>query len=77
MPRANRADLAPVFKDPKLLRAMEEVVNGALVAGALEAGAQAPTLGANKPGTAGGDPAIWVPVTINGVRYGWPLWLLD
>ncbi len=75
MPRATRADLAPIFRDPKMLRAAEEVINGAIVSGPIETGAQTPTLGANKPGTIGGDPAAWVPVTIEGVEYLMPLWV--
>ena len=74
MPKVTRADLAPIASSPKLSRALEEVLNGAIIGGAAETGAQTPTLGANKPGDIGGDPATWVPVTYGGVDYVLPLW---
>ena len=30
----------------------------------------------NTPNAAGGDPAIWIPINVGGVEYGWPLWAL-
>lgn len=39
------------------------------------AGAGAGTIG-NTPNAAGGNPAIWVPINVNGTVYGWPLWNL-
>lgn len=74
MPKVTRADLAPIASSPKLARALEEVLNGAIVGGTAETGAQTPTLGTNKPGDIGGDPATWVPVTYEGVEYVFPLW---
>ncbi len=77
MPRVTRSDLDPIFRAPKTLRAAEEVLNGAVVAGDIETGAQTPLLGANKPGTVGAGPVGWIPVVIEGVEYLMPLWQRD
>ncbi len=77
MPRVTRADLAPIFRAPKVLRAAEEVINGAVVIDATETGAQTPTLGANKPGSVGGAPTNWLVTTIDGIEYLQPLWRRD
>lgn len=74
MTRATRQDLSAVFKEPRLLRTAEEVLNGALVVDGSETGAQTPTLGANKPGTVGGDPGAWVVFTLEGVEWMMPVW---
>lgn len=72
--RVTRADLAPISPSPKLQRALEVVLNGAIVGGIAETGAQTPTLGANKPGDIGGDPFTWVSVVHEGVECVFPLW---
>lgn len=72
--RVTRADLAPIASSPKLQRALEEVLNGAILGGASGTGAQTPTLGANKPGDIGGDPFTWVTVIHEGVECVLPLW---
>lgn len=51
------------------------LLGGAMkIAPSFSTGAQTPTLGANKPGTAGGAPGTWVNVVINGSQYWMPLW---
>jgi len=77
MPRVTRADLAPVFRAPKVLLAAEDVLNGAIVAGSVETGSASPSLGANKPGTLSGDPAGWLVFVHDGVEYLSPLWKRD
>ncbi len=73
MPRVNRNDVTSIAKDTKTQRALEEVLNGAVVAGPVEAGAQTPTLGAAMPGSVSGPP-VWVPVTHEGNEYLLALW---
>jgi len=78
MPRLTRNDLAPVFKAPKTLIAADAIMNGAVIADALETGGtQTPTLGANKPGSVGGDPVAWMVFTHEGVEYMAPCWRRD
>lgn len=45
-----------------------------VIAGTWSTGAQTPTIGANKPGTTGGNPAQWLSVTIDGGQYWMPVW---
>jgi hypothetical protein len=42
--------------------------------GSVSTGAQTPTLGANKPGTAGGAPSTWLSANISGVQMWIPAW---
>jgi hypothetical protein len=77
MPRVTLNDLSPIFKGARVQRAVEEVVNGAVVVGGIETGTATPSLGANKPGTFSGDPAAWLVFVHEGVEYVWPLWQRD
>jgi hypothetical protein len=44
------------------------------ITGSWSSGAQAPTLGANKPGTTGGGPDNWASIIIDGVQFWIPVW---
>ncbi len=44
------------------------------ITGTFTSGSQTPTLGTNKPGTAGGAPGTWLSVLIDGSQYWVPAW---